>query len=62
MATVKEKIEYIYNNRDRYDGYMLSLIDTWKKLADENRLHILTHNSAKIIERQYELLKRAQRQ
>jgi hypothetical protein len=62
MATIREKIEEIYRNRDRYSGYMLPLIDSWKKLADEGRLHMLTHNSAKIIERQYELLKRAQRQ
>lgn len=51
--TLKQMIETLYENRDKFDGYMRTLIEVWKRAADEGRLERIGHNSIRFIRRAY---------
>lgn len=51
--TMQQKIEYLYTKREYYDGYMRTLIELWKRLADTDALWKIGHNAAKFLDRAY---------
>jgi hypothetical protein len=50
MYTLTYKIKWLHEHIDRFDGYMVNLIQTCKRLVELERIESIGHNSLKFID------------
>lgn len=51
--TLSEKVQYLYDRRDRFAGYMRKLIEDTQKVIKDGRIQSIGHNTELFIDRAY---------